>query len=661
MSKKIVAVGVSAATMLWLTGAAMLVPVAGAATAAELQAQIDALLAQIASLQAQISGDASATYTRDLTLGSTGTDVTSLQTYLVAQNKGAKAQALAAAFAAGTAKGYFGPITQAALAEYQAAVGISPAAGYFGPITRAHLAAAAPPAPEEEEEPEEGELEGGAGSVDEYDLVSGLENEEVGEGQEDVDVAGLEMEVSDSSDLKFTAVTLDFDQGDADNDDFDEYASEVSVWLDGEEVARVDADKFDEDTAWRRTVTLDDGAIVQAGETGELVVAVSGASSIDGTDVGETWTVDFDQVRFVDATGASTSEDPGTAVRTMSFETFATSADLELKVALNEDDDDINDAHVIDIDDADDTNNVEFLSFTIEIEGDSDVTIDEIPVEINTVEEAGANFNDPDDVVSGATLWMDGDEIASESLSAADADNDTEVVTFDDLDLELDAGSTTEFMVKLDLVSTADALDNADTIEVEMDADEVDAIDAEDDSGEELAAADLTGTADADAHAVYDSGVQIEFVSASSTRSFTADEAGESDTGEYKVTFKVTAFDADASIDRSTEDDDGADAAGQGVVYDLTVSAADEVDWAITATLASASTDTEDTANTFEVDEDTTRTFTLTVNVTPDEDSYVEVAIESINWGAADDNTNANYYTFSLDEFKTDSIFLNDM
>ena len=663
MSKKIVAVGVSAATMLWLSGAAMLVPVAGAATEAELQAQIDALLAQITSLQAQMSGGASATYTRDLTLGSTGDDVTSLQTYLVAQNKGPKAAALAAVFAAGTAKGYFGSMTQAALAEYQAAVGISPAAGYFGPITRAHLAAAAP-APEEGEE--DGELEGGAGAVDQYDLVSGLENEEVGEDAEDVSVAGLEMEVSDSSDLEFTAVTLDFDQGTANNDDFADYASEVSIWLSAspeEEVARVDADKFDEDTAWRRTVTLDDGAIVQAGETGELIVKVSGASAIDGNDVGETWTVDFDQVRFRDATGASTSEDPATAARTMSFESFATAADLELQVSLDEEDDDINEAHVVDIDDTDDTDNVEFLSITIEIEGDSDVTIDEIPVEINTVEAAGANFNDPDDVVVAASLWMEAspaEEIATENLSAADADDDTEVVTFDDLDVELAGGSTTKFFVKLDLVSTADALDNADTIEVEMDAGEVDLIDAEDDSGEQLVAADLTGTADADAHVVYDTGVQADFVSASQTRSFTADAATEEDTGEYKIVFKVTSFDGDESIDRSCEEG-GADAAGQGVEFTVTNTAEN----ASTCVLTSTTSDTEDTANTFEVDEDTTRTFTLTVNVTDNDDAdtgnYAEVAFESINWGAADDDTNANYYTFGLNEFKTDSLFLAEL
>src|SRR3989344_1177782 len=81
--------------------------------------------------------------------------------------------------------------------------------------------------------------------------------------------------------------------------------------------------------------------------------------------------------------------------------------------------------------------------------------------------------------------------------------------------------------------------------------------------------------------------------------------------------------------------------------------------------LTSTTSDTEDTVNTFEVDEDTTRTFTLTVNVTDNDDAdtgnYAEVAFESINWGAADDDTNANYYTFGLNEFKTDSLFLAEL
>lgn len=75
---------------------------------------------------------------RDLTLTFTGDDVKMLQEILVAKNTGPAALALKAN---GTTN-YFGPLTQAALAEYQAANGIVPAIGYFGPLTRAQMKAA---------------------------------------------------------------------------------------------------------------------------------------------------------------------------------------------------------------------------------------------------------------------------------------------------------------------------------------------------------------------------------------------------------------------------------------------------------------------------------------------------------------------------------------
>jgi hypothetical protein len=73
--------------------------------------------------------------TRDLTVGSRGSDVSTLQTFLISQAKGSAASALGAA----GATGYFGQLTKGSLAEYQAAVGIAPPQGYFGSITRAYL------------------------------------------------------------------------------------------------------------------------------------------------------------------------------------------------------------------------------------------------------------------------------------------------------------------------------------------------------------------------------------------------------------------------------------------------------------------------------------------------------------------------------------------
>jgi peptidoglycan hydrolase-like protein with peptidoglycan-binding domain len=72
----------------------------------------------------------------DLNIGSSGTAVVTLQTHLIQAASGIAGTRLASAGATGA----FGPITKAALAEYQVSVGISPASGYYGPITRAFIA-----------------------------------------------------------------------------------------------------------------------------------------------------------------------------------------------------------------------------------------------------------------------------------------------------------------------------------------------------------------------------------------------------------------------------------------------------------------------------------------------------------------------------------------
>jgi hypothetical protein len=79
----------------------------------------------------EVLGAATYNFTHDLTIGSTGSDVTALQQYLIAAGFSIPAGAT----------GYFGAQTQSALAAFQAARGIYPPAGYFGPITRAYVMA----------------------------------------------------------------------------------------------------------------------------------------------------------------------------------------------------------------------------------------------------------------------------------------------------------------------------------------------------------------------------------------------------------------------------------------------------------------------------------------------------------------------------------------
>ncbi|MEK7213661.1 MAG: peptidoglycan-binding domain-containing protein [Patescibacteria group bacterium] len=91
------------------------------------------IIASVVALTVALVGAASvnAAFDSNLTVGSTGVDVTALQTWLM--SKGFDIPALSSGVAT---KGYFGSQTKAAVAAYQKTVNL-PSFGYFGPLTRA--------------------------------------------------------------------------------------------------------------------------------------------------------------------------------------------------------------------------------------------------------------------------------------------------------------------------------------------------------------------------------------------------------------------------------------------------------------------------------------------------------------------------------------------
>ncbi|HNR81300.1 MAG TPA: peptidoglycan-binding domain-containing protein [Candidatus Pacearchaeota archaeon] len=144
-----------------LAMAAAIVPSAGqAATAEELAAQIAQLQAQLASLMGQLGGTTTTTgttsstapaacagisFTRNLTLGSQGTDVQCLQALL---NQDPATQVAASGVgSAGNESQYFGGLTKAAVVAFQnkyateilAPVGLTAGTGFVGASTRAKL------------------------------------------------------------------------------------------------------------------------------------------------------------------------------------------------------------------------------------------------------------------------------------------------------------------------------------------------------------------------------------------------------------------------------------------------------------------------------------------------------------------------------------------
>ena len=511
-----------------------------------------------------------------------------------------------------------------------------------------------------------GPLAGGAGSAN-YTLLSEFASEEVGEDEADVEVAGLEIE-AENSDLELTALRLVFVQGTA-GSDFEDYADEVSVWLDGEEIGRVDGDKFNDGNSYTSTITLA-GGIVREDDKENLVVAVSGVNNLDTADAGDTWTVDFRSVRYTDALGDSTSEDPGTATKTFSFESFATAASsrLDMRLTTGTAADKINKAHLINahLTDENELKGVPLLEFTMEAEGDSDLEIRDFGVNVVVV-----SAPDVDDIIAGGTVATTGGspeiflEIEGQRYGTAgynEAAAVTREIAFTDVDYTIDAGDTVTARIVANLNALDTDADAGDTIRAEIletQSDDTALFDVRDESGTQILDADIVGTPTGIASTLRDTGFDLEFVSADADITYTGDAAvaGDDDRGTFEIVFNVVAWDDNATaifLDAGNPlDDDGE----EEVQVDFNAAVTDfATDIARTGGAASV----EDDA--FEILAGDSVEFTLTYTAAPDADGSFFMTLSELWYALTDVDGDLVVLDAQIeltDSFKTPSIALN--
>ena len=551
-----------------------------------------------------------------------------------------------------TPDGAYGPATANAVRNFQQSMGLS-VDGIAGPVTLGAVASASMMAstctdPVSPSNPGSSDLNGGVGDIT-VDLSGEYSNEEVGEGENDVPVLAFDVEADDSSDVMINSIKVEFSQNTgADSDRLDDYVDEVTIWFDGDQVGSADADNFNESSdIYSKSIVLDN-VIIRAGDEERLTIAVSALNNLDSGDIDtDQFNVGVSSIRFTDGDGVVTTDsytllltdgtaDVGSIEKLFDFTDFAGATDVELRASLENDS--INDAHVLNVDDTQDTKH-NILSFNLEARGDSDIWIDEIPVVITTTGETDESV-----IVSEANLWYKGDKVSSKSVVAGGE------VLFDDLDLTMDAGDKDEFIVEVKLQDTDGALDDGDTVQATL---TVASIDAEDEAGDSVTGGDLTGAAVGDAHAVYEVGFTLDFVSASETVQ-TSDTA--TDIGTFTLKYEVTAFDGDIFIDNTcTEDNDGSEVATT-TSYSVSNDGSNTTNCVMTA---AGTVTNADSAATFKVLEGTSRVFTLTVSVSATADSFAEVSLEAIGWDTAaggDDNV----FDFNLPgDFKSDPVFLN--
>ena len=638
---------------------------------------LDQLVALVNQLQSQLAGSTgstgscSYTFTRSLSQGSTGADVMNLQKFL-----NMSADTMVAASGAGSAgmeTSYYGPATAAAVSKFQTKysadilvpAGLTSPTGYFGPSTMAKAnALCAAGGSGSGSGSGSGALKGGAGTLDEANFTGNLNNEEVGEGQDDVEVAGWDIK-PENSDIEITAVDVDFDKGASGNSNFTKYATEVSIWLDGEEIARRDADEFTRSNNYRKTISLDRGAIIRDGDVGQLVVAVSGASNIDSDDVSDTWIVGLRSVRYLDAQGAYITDSStgnigdsnddtttNTDERAFTFEDFATAADMEFKVRTG--DTAINTARTVAVSSTTKTSDVAALSFKIEVEGNSNMTLDEMTVDATTTTSTLSQ------VATTAYLYMDDERVGSETITSTFS-SDAEI-TFNDLDLELEAGETYEFEVRFDLNKATGSFVSGSTINVDVSSADVDDTTkwiVEDENGDTVAAGDRTGSASADAHTLVTVGANIALGSKTVTQVTDANSTA-ANYGQFTVEVEITAI-ADDIYVLQTAASSSVALTSSGVQYIFEDSSNAQAVTASTTsgTLTYKSGGTVD-GSSIRIDEGQTATFEFVGTFDPTTAGQYGLRVTGIGFGTTNSGTGSSQTASPASDYRTSKVYISN-
>jgi len=598
-------------------------PAARAQSADDLQDQIDALLAQIASLQGNNSGaSAAVTFSQDLTLGSSGADVTALQNWLISKGY---------AIAAG-ATGYFGAQTQAALAKYQAAEGISPASGYFGPITRAKVNATGGSTggtDTDSDSDNDGDLSGGEADLSDFDLVR--EESEGNEGEEEVAVFTAEFDVEDGDVLvERMEITASSTRSASSNNPWD-YFDRVVVTANGEEVADMDVDDRDawdeEDGQGDDQFTLNLTGLdiqVDEGDRAEITVAFDIAGTIDSDDQLQdfVFSVKEDAIRATDAEGIQ--QYIGSDSESVTFG-FGAEENGELRVRSNSDDPD---SSILVADEDEESEDYTVFIFNLENREDVDSLITELAVGVTP------GSGNASDYIRRATLVVDGDEY--------DGDVNTSNITFEDLDIEIagDEEVTVELMVTLvrDAANTTLAFDIDGAADIEAEG-----VDSGDD-------ATVEGEASSATHTVATTGIAVESVSTS--QSVTTPGSTAANTyATYTIKFDVTALEDDAFID-----DVAATSTTNGIEFDT-------FGGAFTGTSSAVLTSTADLVGSsttrFLVEEGETETFTLTVTLDAAAAGTFGVMLEEVNFNDINwDGDTVFTVDSSNDDYRTDAVYI---
>jgi peptidoglycan hydrolase-like protein with peptidoglycan-binding domain len=613
------------------------------------------------------AGTACSVGTADLTLKSSGPAVTCLQQALIAGGYSIPAGAT----------GYFGTQTQAAVAAWQAKLGVTPAAGYFGPKSRAAFGGAMTGGTSTVPGCMPGAMFSsttgaacttttttvpgctagaafssttgqacstgttstagltGSGRLTNVDSIGDTESD-LDEGDSATNVVGISADAT-GGDVAIQRVDATFtidDTNTGSSANLNKYVSDVSLYLDGTKLASMDPAKGDKDgRVWTIRFSGLNG-VIKSGKTGNLYVRVTPVSSIGENEDGETVTatLEADSVRAVAADGISDTY-VGTAVENDFTVSTATNGTLTVSEGSTNPK-----ASIVAVSSST-TSGVTLLNFNMKAKN-QDVTIHDLKAELRTSDNSIA------DVVSNVKLMKGSTVVSSKSVSGSGAYGS---VTFSNIDKTIAKDSTENYSIVVDLRGDSQYADGvyvvASTTVAGWDVEDADGASVTPSAA--VAGNNQTLTA---------TGISVKLDSATVAVS-AATVTGAGDTAQYTLKFTVTAGDDDVYIAGTATR--GAANTSAIRFATTTTSTTATTNTASTGNLVAADTVTGDSVGSYyKVLANTSRQFTLNVTLvgTSTTGGYTGVVINGIAYGTS--SSLGSSYTANLDTFKTNDQFL---
>jgi peptidoglycan hydrolase-like protein with peptidoglycan-binding domain len=457
-----------------------------------------------------------------------------------------------------------------------------------------------------------GGLMGGAGSATITELSSPSSSTKVGEGDINTKVYGVEIEADNGSDLAVTSMKLTFTHSGSGSSKLDRYAKSVSIWYNDVKIGSANLSEFSEDSStYTKSITLAN-AIVKAGATGKFYVAVDAISDIDSGNVGSsnnTWTVTLSSTRYQDATGAVLTDSTGSLANTFIFDSLANTSDVELKVQLSSG---TPTATTVKVSTTSDTNQVKLLDFTLKAQG-SNMVVDQIPVLFTGSE------TDLDQVTSNVTLVIDG-KTFNETVSTSAAA--TATISFDDLGLNMSAGSTLSGSIYADINDIeSSTFDEGTTLDAAITSTLVTttgtsagALDVEDSNGDQVASGDRTGSAQGYTMTFRSTGVNV--VMGTPSYNQTENTSGDFTQVTYTIPVAVTSFGNTLYMGQTVQYAATASASNAFAFVFQNSSAPTTSDLIASASATLSTSDASIDTNGYRLDDGTTKHFTLEITLT---------------------------------------------